>query len=250
MLRETERQWLTETVTELQQDIAARRARLDEGDQRDFDVRRQLSEAQLKLDELTREQVALLAAEPDVEQIKCEPTPIAKSVTGKELHIQLANDHVAIRPADEMIEQMKADFSENSWRLKQQEEMVRTIGPMNGFRLQYAFAVTEYVDRGRNGNTVSGKAATFLGLYFLPIATPLGEPAAAAMEPGSELRQRLGQVDPTRTTITIWTYPGNYDRLRELRRSLRELGFQTAIRPLPKNCPIGFSPGGSRSVTE
>jgi hypothetical protein len=249
-LREVERQWMSETVAELKQQIETRRANLDANDQRDFDLRRQLTEAQLKLDELTREQVALLAAEPEVEQIKCEPTPIAKTVTGKEIHIQLANDHIAMLPADELIEQMRADFQENSWRLKQEDEMIRTIGPMNGFRLQYAFAVTDYVARGRNGTTASGKAAAFQGLYFLPVSSPLGEPAAAAMQAGSEFRQRLQQVDAARTTVTIWTYPGNYDRLRELRRVLRELGFQTAIRPLPKGCPIGFSPGGTRSVTE
>ncbi|MCI0335229.1 MAG: hypothetical protein L0228_18625 [Planctomycetes bacterium] len=250
LLREQERQWIAETVAEVKQEIAARREKLSTNDQRDFDLRRDLTEAQLKLDALTREQVALLAEDSEVEEIKCEPTPIAKAVTGKEIHIQLADDHVAYLPADELTKQMYDDFSQNSWRLKQEDQMIRTIGPMNGFRLQYAFAKTGFVARGRNGVVTSGQAAEFQGFYLLPVNTPVGEPAIEALAPGSELRERLGQVDPTRTTITIWTYPGNYDRLREMKRSLRELGFQTAIRPLPKGRPIGFSPTGSRSVTE
>lgn len=250
MLREQERLWLSQAVAEAEQVVTARRETLNSNDQRDFDLRRQLTESQLKLDALNREQIALLSQEPEVEEIKCEPTPIAKAVHGKEIHVLLANDFVAVLPADLLIEQMYADFEQNVWRLKQEDEMIRTIGPMNGFRLQYSFAVTDFVAHGRNGVTATGKKPEFLGLYFLPVTNPVGEPAEQAIEPGSEFRRRLQQVDASRTAVTIWTYPGNYDRLRELRRGLRDLGFQTAIRPLPKGCPIGFSPGGSRSVAE
>jgi hypothetical protein len=249
-LREQERLWLNTAVAEAEQEIAARRARLSAQDQRDYDLRRQLMEAQMKLDELAREQVALLSLEPDIEEIRCEPTPIAKAVTGKEVHIQLADDHVAIVPADELTKQMHDDFSQNSWRLKQEKEMIRTIGPLNGFRLKYCFVETDFVSHGKNGAVTSGRAAEFCGFYLLPVTSPLGEPAIEAMSPGSELRQCLQQFDPARTTVTIWTYPGNYDRLRELKRSIRELGFQTAVRPLPKGSPIGFSPSGSRSVSD
>lgn len=250
MLREQERLWLNEAVAEAEQVIAARRANLSSHDQRDFDLRRQLTEAQMKLDELTREQVALLAQDPEVEEIKCEPTPIAKAVTGKEVHIQLADDHVAVLPADELTKQMVDDFSQNSWRLKQEKEMVRTIGPLNGFRLQYCFVETDFTARTRNGIVTSGKAAEFRGFYLLPVTNPVGEPAVEAMSPGSDLRQCLQQFDSVRTTVTIWTYPGNYDRLRELKRSIRELGFQTAVRPLPEGRPIGFSPSGTRSASD
>jgi hypothetical protein len=250
MLREHERLWLAQAVAEAEQVIAARRAKLSTNDQRDFDIRRDLSDAQLRLDELTREQVALLAEGPEVEEIKCEPTPVARAVSGKEIHVLLANDHIIILPADELIEQMYADFAQNAWRLKNEDEMVRTIGPLNGFRLQYSFEVRDVVVTTRSGVTTSGRKPEFLGLFFLPVSTPIGEPAEHALNVGSEFRQQLATVDPSRTALTVWTYPGNYDRLRELRKVARELGYQTAIRPLPKGCPIGFSPTGSRSVSE
>jgi hypothetical protein len=249
LLREQERLWLAETVAETEQEIADRRAKLSTNDQRDFDLRRQLTEAQLKLDELTREQVALLGQE-EVEEIRCEPTTIGKQVTGKEVHIHLANDHVAVIPADELIKHMYEDFAQNSWRLKQEPEMVRTIGPFGGFRLQYCFVQKDFVATGARGMIATGKAAEFQGFYLMPEKTPIGEPAVEAMAPGSDLRQFLAQRDPGRSTVTIWTYPGNYDRLRELKKVIRELGYQTAVRPLPEGCPVGFSPSGSRAVSD
>jgi hypothetical protein len=68
--------------------------------------------------------------------------------------------------------------------------------------------------------------------------------------PNSELRQYLQRHNPQGTTVTIWTYPGNFDRLREVKREIRRLGYQIAVRPLPKGVPIGASRTGTESVTE
>jgi hypothetical protein len=84
----------------------------------------------------------------------------------------------------------------------------------------------------------------------VPERSPTGEPAVEALRPNSELRQYLQRLNAQGTTVTIWTYPGNYDRLREVKRAIRELGFQIAVRPLPKGMPIGASRTGSESLTE
>ncbi len=249
MMREQERLWLQQAVAEAEQALTEKRAKLDDKDQHKFDLRRQLSEAHLKLDELTQEQIALLNTK-DIEEIQCEPTPVARSVTGKEAHLLLANDHLAFLPADDLINMMYSDFEQNSWRLRNENEMMRTIGPVGGFRLQYRFEVRDIVGQTRTGLTTSGRKAEFIGLYFLPTTTPIGEPAESALHSGSEFLARLAQIDATRTTITIWTYPGNYERLRDVRKLLREHGYQVALRPLPKGCPVGFSPNGSKSVSE
>ena len=98
-------------VAEAEQQIADRRERLNSQQRRDFDVRRKLAEAQHTLDDLTREQVALLSQEPDVEEIECQPTPLAQTVTGKEVHVLLADDHIAVVPFDALLEQMKCRHS-------------------------------------------------------------------------------------------------------------------------------------------
>ncbi|MEX2306781.1 MAG: hypothetical protein WD738_04275 [Pirellulales bacterium] len=249
LLREQERMWLNTAVAEAEHEIAARRAKLNTEDQRDFDLRRQLTEAQVTLEELTREQIALLSQKPATEEIECEPTPIGKVVTGKEAHVLLSDDHVAMVPFEELLELMKDDVSANIWRLRQDDELERTIGPINGFRLRYWFIKTAVMARSEAGTVMAGSFPRFSKCYFLPITAPLGEPAAEALRPGSEFAQHLQRLRPG-TTVTIWTYPGNYDRLREVKRTVRELGFLIAVRPLPPGTPIGASRYGSESVSE
>jgi hypothetical protein len=70
------------------------------------------------------------------------------------------------------------------------------------------------------------------------------------MQPNSELHHFLRGQRPAGTTVTIWTYPGNYDRLRELKRVIRDLGFPIAVRPLPPGKPIGAARNGTDSLTE
>jgi hypothetical protein len=97
---------------------------------------------------------------------------------------------------------------------------------------------------------MTGSIPQFSHCYFVPITEPAGDPAAEAMRGDSELHQFLRRLRPEGTTVTIWTYPGNFDRLRELKRSIRELGFQIAVRPLPKGVPIGASQRGTESISE
>lgn len=249
-LREQERTWLQTAVLEAEQDVAGRRASLSTNDQRDFDLRRQLAEAQVRLDELTREQIALLSRDETSAEIACEPTPIAKTVTGKEVHIMLADDHVVVVPFEELMTAAKDDAIANMWRMREHDEMDRTIGPINGFRMKYWVVKDQVVRRTEAGATVAGAIPVFSHCFLKPITTPAGEPAEEAMQPNSELHQSLRNHPPEFTTVTIWTYPGNFDRLRELKRSIRQAGFPIAVRPLPPGMPIGASRDGSKSVTE
>jgi type II secretory pathway pseudopilin PulG len=248
-LREQERALLSTMVAEADQEIAARRQKLSEQDKRDFDVRRKRAEAELALDELTREQVALVS-QATVEEVECQPTPLSREVTGDETHILLADDHVAVVPFKELWELLREDAPKNFWRLKNEEVMERTIGPIGGFRLRYSFVLSNVVARSDAGTAVAGQFRQFRGCEFLPVTTPIGEPALEALRQGSEFQQHLQRLNPHRTTVTIWTYPGNFDRLRELRGAIREQGFQIALRPLPLDVPIGASPTGSKSAAE
>ena len=248
--REDERSWLGTTVAAAEQEIEARRGQLSSETQRDFDLRLKLTTAQATLDDLTREQVALIAREPAVEELECQPTPVAKAVTGKEVHVLLSDDHVAIVPFDELLEQMKQDAQANVWRMKQQSEMERTIGPINGFRLKYRFVKEDVVGRSDAGTYMTGNVSRFSHCYLVPVSAPAGEPAQEALRTNSEFFQQLQRLRPEATTITIWTHPGNFDRLREIKRSVRQMGFPIAVRPLPKGMPIGASRHGSDSLSE
>ncbi len=248
--RESERAWLSTTVAAAEQEINARRATLTTDEQRDFDLREKLANAQAMLDDLTREQVALMSREPAVEELECQPTPVAKTVTGKEVHVLLSDDHVAIVPFEELLDQMKQDVQANVWRMKDQAEMERTIGPLNGFRLKYCFVREDVLGRSEAGKYMTGRVSRFSHCYFLPVTTPIGEPAKEALNVNSDFFQQLHRLQPESTTITFWTYPGNFERLRELKRAVRQMGFPIAVRPLPKGMPIGASRHGSDSLSE
>jgi len=78
----------------------------------------------------------------------------------------------------------------------------------------------------------------------------LGEPIDAALAEGSLFRRRLAQLNPERTTITVWIYPESFEDFRRLKKDLFHLGFTTAARPLPEGMYIGGSPDGSRSAAQ
>jgi hypothetical protein len=247
--RDQERTFLSTALAEAEKELAERRARLSAEDQVDFDLRRKLTEAQLGLDELTRKQMALLPDDSSTEQIECEPTPIARTVTGREVHVLLADRHLAIVPFDELLTIMKEDARANVWRLKQEDKLERTVGPVDDFKLKYVFIKSAIVARNDAGSVMTGQVVRFDRCYFLPLTTPAGWPAEESLQSGSEFQQYLRNQRPG-VTITVWTYPGNYDQLREVKRFIRELGLVVAVRPLPPGMPIGASSGGSETVTD
>ena len=150
--RESERAWLSTEVAAAEKEIDERRAKLTADGQRDFDQRHKIATAQSTLDELTREQVGLMSRDSTTADLECQPTPVAKTVSGKEVHVLLADDHVAIVPFDELFDQMKEDAKANVWRMKQQSEMERSIGPMNGFRLKYYFVREDIIGEKPGGH--------------------------------------------------------------------------------------------------
>ena len=248
--REDERSWLSTHVAAAEKEIEERRARLSTDSQRDFDMRQKLAMAQTTLDDLTREQVALMSRDPAVEELECEPTPVAKVVTGKEVHVMLSDDHIAIVPFDELLELMKTDAQANGWRMKQQAELERTVGPINGFRMRYFFVKEDIMGRSDAGTYMTGSVSRFSHSYVLPASSPAGDPAQDALAPNSDFMQQLRRLNPDGTTVTIWTYAGNFERLREMKREIRQLGFAIAVRPLPKGMPMGASRHGSDSLSE
>jgi hypothetical protein len=192
----------------------------------------------------------MVSQEPDAGQIECQPTPIAKFVRGKEIHVLLSEDHVALIPFEELVKAMEEDARANRWRLERQAELVQTIGPINGFRLTYVFDKEDVVRTSDAGTRMLGSICRFSHCYFEPVVTPPGEPAGEALQPNSELMQHLRNQRAEGTTVTFSVHPGNYDRLMQLKRVVREMGFQIAVRPLPKGMPVGAARDGAPSLAE
>src|SRR5690606_34600417 len=99
-LTEGRREQLALVQAAVEKEIADRRAKLDEHGQKQFDVQRAIADAEIKLAQLTQEQVSLISQTPEVEEVECVPTPLAKTVEGDEIHVRLKKGLLAVVPAD------------------------------------------------------------------------------------------------------------------------------------------------------
>lgn len=249
LLREEERQMLATFVASGEREIKERRAALNENQQRDFDLRRQLADTQRELDDLTRQQISLLSQEPEAEVIENLPTPLAKTVTGRQVYLRLADGHVAVVPADELFEEFQDHVDRNLWRLREQSVIEGTVGPIDGFRLRYRFGLTRVGVTTPSGFEQVYPVPQYVAEY-VPMTPRIGVPVDQAVLPNSDLLRTLQRYSPTDTTITIWTYPDSFGDFRHLKKVLYDLGFSTAGRPLPEGELIGRASQGTKSAAQ
>ena len=66
----------------IEEDIARRRGELDAEKQKEFDVQRRIAESQIKLDQLTKQQMGLLSGPETIETLESVPTPLAAMSMG------------------------------------------------------------------------------------------------------------------------------------------------------------------------
>lgn len=244
--RDSERLRLQTLVSAVSAEIERQRKDLSAEEQQDFDLRRQLAEANIKLEDLSRRELGMIDVTPEVEQIKSLPTPLAETVSGDEVHLRLASGHVAFIPLDQLLEAFQADAKQNLWRLDNQSEASNTIGPIGDFRLRYFLRKTQLSVPGRGTATVVQLARWQL----VPTSAQIGEPVEQSLMEGSELFARLARFAPERTTITIWVYPDSFPQFRAMKEALFQRGYATAARPLPEGIPIGGSPSGTKSSAQ
>ncbi len=237
--------------TLVEEDIQRRRALLDESGQQQFDVQRDILQSRLQLDELTQAQLAIAQIPSEVEEIECVPTPLGKRVKGKEIHLRLRKGLVSIVPIDALEAEVPQHVDDMMRRLQRRNEVVETIGPINGYRLKFRLrketrAVASLSPALRQGE----RTHTEPYLRFLPSSDTIGQNVQQALMPGSRLMRQLAAVRRKAPAVTVWAYNDSFEDLRELRRSLSGMGFPVAVRPLLPGEHIAASPRGSRSVAQ
>lgn len=250
-LRDKEREYLSTHVVAFQQELDQRRAALTSDQQQDFDLRRKLAESKLKLDELAREQVALLAAPTAVESIENIPTPLAQRAAGKRLLLYLSEGRIAVIP-ESLFEATKDDMQENVWRLNHESHFVRTVGPVDGFRLRYT--VVMQAVRLRGAEQVVGAGAQraqvmarpqLAWFKITPEKTPLGEPVDEALKPNSLFRQALRENPCDSAVVVVAVYPDSIKELQNLKRELHATRYAVAVVPLRMGQPLRGAPTDS-----
>ncbi|MGE0758852.1 MAG: hypothetical protein AB7F89_07855 [Pirellulaceae bacterium] len=247
--RQNERDRAQLLVTAAEQLIAERRAKLDESQQREFDERRELAAAESQLRDLTDNIEFTRTSLPQTTVLEHLPTPMAKTVFGRELHVRLKGGRLMYVPWDDFIQLLKEDAPRKVWRLKDQDELTELVGPLGGFWMRYTLRRETQLLQTKVG-VAAQQSVTLDRFTLVPENEELGEPLADALQPGSRFATLLSSYRPDSTTITAWTYPDSFGQFRDFKRQMFERGYVTAARPLPADHPIGGSPDGTRSAAQ
>lgn len=245
-IRRQERDRVQLLVSIAEQRLAEHRNQLSQTEQERFDLQDQLAAAR---NELSNLELAPLAPTASPAVLPHLPTPMAKTVFGKEVHFRLLAGRLAYLPWDEMIELLKADAQENFPKLRDAPRVEQSLPVINGWGAKYILRRID-VDVQTRAGTARQRGGELEKFFFVPVDPNLGEPFAQALTPGSQFLGRLSACDPQRTTITVWVYPDSFDEFRQLKAQLFKLGFLAAGRPLPDGFPIGGAPDGSRSSAQ
>lgn len=230
------------------QDLEDARAKLASADQEAFDLERTVESEKVRLASLERD-LESAVEQPDRERIKIKtyPTPLSRTVHGREAHFQIKDNRIVYVPLDELAELVKRELQHKVYRVRDLDEFTETVGPIGGFRLRYTMAkVQAPVQNGVPGGMMIGVTQ----LTFVPLHEQLGETIEQAAQPNSDFQRAVSDLDPRRVTITFWAYPESFAMYRSLREQLYSRGYTVAGRPLPTGQPISGSPFGTKSSAQ
>ena len=248
--RNLQREKLALLAAAMEDELHTQRQTLDQSSQIDFDIRSQMAVARQEVESIQKQREAILMATPDQIKIQSLPTPISKTVHGQEIHFQVRGGRVTHIPLDELLETFQNTAKHKIWKLEDQAMMTDTIGPIGGFRMRYELGRFEISAEEAQRTGRGGAVIRLVKWELLPVTLDLGESADDALKPGSEFLKAFERKDPSRVTITLWTYPDSFDTFRRLKAHLHSGGYAAAGRPLPDDQPIGGSPEGSRSSAQ
>ncbi len=203
-------------------------------------VRRRALEGEIEQCKLELEGLVHLPA--TTQEVLAFPTPIGRTVNGEEIHFRLAGGRIAYIPLEELFERAKAQTQRHSGAITQLASRVETVGPEQGFTLDYV--IEAKIDQARGQILIRSRE-----WLVRPVSADAGETVEEAMGSSSRFRRTLSGAKPE-STVTLWCYPDSFPAYRQVREELHRLGIPTAGRPMPDGAPIGGSTEGSKSVVQ
>jgi hypothetical protein len=235
----------------VEEDMAKRRAKLSEDKQKEFDVQREIAESQIELDKLMQAQIGLLNGPETVEELESVPTPLAREDDSDAIHLRLKNGLVSIVPFKELIAEVESHGQDIGRRLQASEEVVETFGPINGYRLR--FQIARFDDPAALGGPRAGQMTRQTIDYafeILPTSETIGQDVEQALMPGGSVHGYLTSKQRPSSVVVVWLYTDSFDDFRVLKKSLWEMGFSVATKPLPLGTNIAASPHGTKAAVQ
>ena len=248
-LERTRRQ-LAEAKQEQEIRLASADEAIRESQQQRATLLTEIQQMEQAMEEASGDLQALAAQPPsNVETLHHYPNPIAKTVFAEEIHFRLSEGRLSHVPLEELIELMKSEWRVKAEKLSQAERTRETIGPIDGFRLQYQLEA-RMVDVPTELGPQQRRSVEFVRFQILPQPGVHGEPVTDALQEGSQFRQRLATMQPERTTVSIWVYPDGFDDHRRVKDWLHSAGFQMASWPLDFGKQISGGPQGFKTSAQ
>lgn len=203
-------------------------------------------ELEKQLEELQAAIRGMEADKPKVETLEHRVTPMARTVTGTEIHYHLLGGKVTVVPLDEMLEVLKGRIGRQTQWLAKFNEHRGVVGPIGGFTMHYVAGrmASSVVDDLRFGG---GMIRIGLKEWRLEPGELIPSETATEAVSKDSLFLRSLLTAPKDTTLTFWVYPDSFELFRKLQRVAHDRGLTVAGRPLPNGIPIAGSQHGSRS---
>ncbi len=238
LLREAEAAWEDE------------QAQLDQSQRQAAERQSERARLKTELTQLAGERSRLEHAQEPVVAIDHLPTPMAKTVFGKELYLRLKNNRLSVIPFEDLAEEIGRDFRRTSGGGREGVSDA-AVGPIRGYVARYV------MDRSNelvsNGSQIARMTrARVLVAAFEPLEEPHGTPIETVLANEDWLDIELAGYPAETTTVTVAVYPDSYGGFRKLKEKIYAKGYATAARPIAENRPIyvNFSGGGSRSLAQ
>jgi len=247
--RSSERMSIVDRVHIAEQLIDEQMQKLDEKSAEKITVQQEMSQLEQELAALLNQQGELPPNATQAIVLQHLPTPMAKTVFGKELHVMVRNNLVTVIPWDSMIDTLKEQVRRTVSRNTQRDRFEDAIGPIDGFMMRYRLL-------SRSGLMSDGRVAAMGKMVELdkfelePTSEIVAEPLEKSLGLGGRLRMELDASRSQQTTVTVWVYPESFGCFRQLKEQLFKEGYLCAARPMPSNMRIGASPRGSSSVAQ
>lgn len=247
--RDSERMSVLDRVTMAERIVQEEMQSIDQTTREQIENEQEMSELQKQLSDLLRQQGNIPSDEPATTVLQHLPTPMAKTVFGRELHIMLRGKLAAVIPWERLVEALKSEARRSMERNSQKSRVVNQLGPIDGFVMTYGLKSQS----GMMSNGSQVRMARSIELEKFELETTedvLRETVQQTLGSGGRLRMELSGCVSQQTTVTVWVYPDSFNEFRILKERLFAEGFLCAARPLPFNVRIGASPNGSSSTAQ
>lgn len=235
--RKEERDRLMAEVVQARESVERDLSELDHYKREQLEQDAEIQKLQSELADVEQQMGAAESSERPKVILEHLPTPMARTVFTKEMHIQLKDHSVTLIPWDRLVETLKSQVPLALRRNASRTEIEDSIGPIGGFVMHYRMQAVP------NGFELEK-------FELEPTPSAASEPMEIALSSSGRLQLELASRDPRETVVTVWVYPDSFAEFRTLKAALFESGFLSAARPLPEDTRIGASPRGSRSSAQ